>query len=130
MNDTSVIHIAVETMILATKLGAPILAAAELRAHHGSGRTAGPLRSQALVAPLPGPSRVAEHLPDLSGARHDRRCDPVGGGELETGVVAEAHCYKVTRTIGFVRAEAWDVDRNDLIATAQAAFALTGPRPA
>ena len=44
------------------------------------------------------------------------------------GVVAEAHCYKLTRTIGFVRAEAWDVDRSDLVATAQAAFVLNRPR--
>ena len=47
-----------------------------------------------------------------------------------TGVVAEAHCYKLTRTIGFVRAEAWDVDKSDLIATAQAAFVLNRPNPA
>ncbi len=41
-----------------------------------------------------------------------------------TGVTAEAHCYKLTRSIAFVRAEAWDLDRSDLIATAQAAFVL------
>ena len=45
------------------------------------------------------------------------------------GVTAEAHCYKLTRSIGFVRAEAWDVDRGDLVATAQAAFMLNRARP-
>jgi acyl-coenzyme A thioesterase PaaI-like protein len=39
-------------------------------------------------------------------------------------VVASAHCYKVTRTIAFLRAEAWDASREDLVATAQAAFTL------
>ena len=49
--------------------------------------------------------------------------------ELGLGVTCEAHCYKLTRTIGFVRAEAWDADRSDLVATAQAAFVLNRPKP-
>lgn len=39
-------------------------------------------------------------------------------------VVASAHCYKVTRSIAFLRAEAWDASREDPVATAQAAFTL------
>ena len=60
----------------------------------------------------------------------DLRIDYMRPARPRMGVTAEAHCYKLTRTIGFVRAEAWDEDRGDPIATAQAAFALTGPRPA
>jgi uncharacterized protein (TIGR00369 family) len=60
----------------------------------------------------------------------DLRIDYMRPARPRMGVTAEAHCYKLTRTIGFVRAEAWDEDRSDPIATAQAAFALTGPRPA
>ena len=59
----------------------------------------------------------------------DLRIDYMRPARPRLGVTAEAHCYKLTRTIGFVRAEAWDEDRSDPIATAQAAFALTGPRP-
>ena len=40
-----------------------------------------------------------------------------------------AHCYKLTRSIAFVRAVAWDVDPADPVATAQAAFALPADRP-
>ena len=60
----------------------------------------------------------------------DLRIDYMRPARPRLGVTAEAHCYKLTRTIGFVRAEAWDEDASDPIATAQAAFALTGPRPA
>jgi len=65
----------------------------------------------------------------FSTATLDLRIDYMRPAAPRTGVIAEAHCYKLTRTIGFVRAEAWDVDRSDLIATAQAAFVLNRPRP-
>jgi uncharacterized protein (TIGR00369 family) len=54
----------------------------------------------------------------------DLRIDYLRPAAPRTGVTAEAHAYRLTRTIGFVRAEAWDVDRSDLVATAQAAFML------
>ncbi len=57
----------------------------------------------------------------------DLRIDYMRPAAPRTGITAEAHCYKVTRTIAFVRAEAWDVDRTDLVATAQAAFVLNRP---
>ena len=66
----------------------------------------------------------------FSTATLDLRIDYLRAAAPRAGVVAEAHCYKLTRTIGFVRAEAWDADRSDLIATAQAAFVLNRPRPA
>ena len=58
----------------------------------------------------------------------DLRIDYLRPAAPREGVTVEAHCYKVTHNIGFVRAEAWDIDRTDLIATAQAAFILNRPR--
>jgi len=57
----------------------------------------------------------------------DLRIDYLRAAAPRTGVTCEAFGYKTTRSIGFVRAEAWDVDRGDLIATAQAAF-MINPR--
>ena len=59
----------------------------------------------------------------------DLRSDYMRAAAPRAGVVAEAHCYKITRTVAFVRAEAWDADRSDPIATAQAAFILNRPAP-
>lgn len=66
----------------------------------------------------------------FSTATLDLRIDYMRAAAPRAGVIAEAHCYRLTHTIGFVRAEAWDTDRSDLIATAQAAFVLNRPRPA
>ncbi len=54
----------------------------------------------------------------------DLRIDYMRPAAPRAGVTAEAHCYKLTQSIAFVRAEAWDVDRADLVATAQATFIL------
>jgi uncharacterized protein (TIGR00369 family) len=54
----------------------------------------------------------------------DLRIDYMRPAKPRSGLTCEAHCYRLTRTIGFVRAEAWDEDRSDLVATAQAAFML------
>src|SRR4051794_37419290 len=64
----------------------------------------------------------------FSTATLDLRIDYMRPAAPRAGVTCEAHCYKLTRTIGFVRAEAWDADRSDLVATAQAAFVLNRPR--
>ncbi len=54
----------------------------------------------------------------------DLRIDYMRAAEPGLGVFAEAHCYKVTRFIAFVRASAWDRDKDDPVATAQAAFMI------
>ena len=54
----------------------------------------------------------------------DLRIDYLRAAGPRLGITAEAHCYKLSRSIGFVRAQAWDVDSSDLVATAQATFML------
>jgi uncharacterized protein (TIGR00369 family) len=56
----------------------------------------------------------------------DLRIDYMRSAAPRAGVTAVAHCYKMTRSIAFVRAHAYDVDPDDPIATAQAAFVLHG----
>jgi uncharacterized protein (TIGR00369 family) len=68
-------------------------------------------------------SSRADRLPT---ATLDLRIDYMRPAAPRAGVICEAHCYKLTRTIAFVRAQAWDVDPADPIATAQGAFVLQG----
>jgi uncharacterized protein (TIGR00369 family) len=60
----------------------------------------------------------------------DLRIDYMRPAEPRREVIAMARCYKLTRSIAFVRATAYEDDEADPIATVQAAFAFTGPRPA
>jgi uncharacterized protein (TIGR00369 family) len=60
----------------------------------------------------------------------DLRIDYMRPAAPRADVIAEAHCYKLTRTIAFVRASAYDADPADPIATAQAAFVLNRPEGA
>lgn len=59
-----------------------------------------------------------------SPATLDLRIDHLRPARPRTDVTCSAHCYKATRTIAFLRADAWDTSPDDLIATAQAAFIL------
>ena len=66
------------------------------------------------------------HQTGGSCATLDLRIDYMRSAEPGRDVFARAHCYKLTRTIGFVRAIAYEDDPEDPIATAQGAFALSG----
>jgi uncharacterized protein (TIGR00369 family) len=57
----------------------------------------------------------------------DLRIDYLRPAAPRAGLVCEAHGYKLTRSVGFVRDQAWDVDPADPVATAQAAF-MINPR--
>ena len=54
----------------------------------------------------------------------DLRIDYMRAAAPGQDVFAHAHCYKLTRSVAFVRAQAYDRDPADPIATAQAAFML------
>jgi len=59
-----------------------------------------------------------------STATLDLRINYMRPATPERDVYAHAHCYRATRSVGFVRAVAYHEDRNDPIATASAAFIL------
>ena len=59
----------------------------------------------------------------------DLRIDYMRAAEPGRDLIARANCYKLTHTIAFVRAIAFDSDEDDPVATAQAAFSLS-PAPA
>jgi uncharacterized protein (TIGR00369 family) len=60
----------------------------------------------------------------------DLRIDYMRAAQPRREVIALARCYKLTRSIAFVRASAFEDSEADPVATAQAAFAFTGPRSA
>jgi len=59
-----------------------------------------------------------------STATLDLRIDYLRPAETRRDVYAEAHCYKITRSVAFVRASCHDGDPNHLVATAQGTFIL------
>ena len=54
----------------------------------------------------------------------DLRIDYMRAAEPDRDLFAQAHCYKVTRSVAFVRAQAYERDPADPVATVQAAFML------
>lgn len=55
----------------------------------------------------------------------DLRIDHLRPAAPRAGITVEANCFRITRSVGFVRAQAWDVDPGDPVAIAQAAFMFT-----
>ena len=54
----------------------------------------------------------------------DLRIDYMRAAEPGLDVFARAHCYRITHSVAFVRATAYDRDPEDPVATVQAAFML------
>jgi uncharacterized protein (TIGR00369 family) len=54
----------------------------------------------------------------------DLRIDYLRAAEPGLDIFAHAHCFKITRSVAFVRATAYDRTREDPVAAAQAAFML------
>ena len=69
-------------------------------------------------------STAKDGVATFSTATLDLRIDYMRPAAPRADITASAHCYKLTRTIAFVRAHAYDADPDDPIATAQAAFIL------
>jgi uncharacterized protein (TIGR00369 family) len=65
----------------------------------------------------------------VSIATLDLRIDYMRAAEPGLDIFARAHCYKLTHSIGFVRAVAYDRAVEDPVATAQAAFMLNTGEP-
>jgi len=59
----------------------------------------------------------------------DLRIDYLRAAEPGLDILAYAQCYKLTRSVAFVRAVAFDRDRDDPVATVQATFMLDSSRP-
>lgn len=54
----------------------------------------------------------------------DLRIDYMRAAEPGLDVFARAHCYRITHSVAFVRATAYDRDPEDPVATVQAAFMI------
>ena len=60
----------------------------------------------------------------------DLRIDYMRPAKPELDLLVTAKCYRLTRTVGFVRAFAYETMPDDPIAAAQAAFIITSPAKA
>ena len=78
----------------------------------------------ALLDTCCGTAVMMSHKKPSSTATLDLRINYMRPATPERAVYAHAHCYRATRTVGFVRAVAFHEDKDDPIATASAAFIL------
>lgn len=59
----------------------------------------------------------------------DLRIDYMRAAEPGKDIFAKAHCFKITRSVAFVRAVAYENDPDDAVATATATFMLDSSKP-
>ncbi len=67
---------------------------------------------------------------DVTYATLDLRLDWLRPALPGKDVYSEAHCYRLSRSVAFIRAEVWQDDRAHPVATAQSAFMLGTPSTA
>jgi uncharacterized protein (TIGR00369 family) len=64
---------------------------------------------------------------NITYATLDLRLDWLRPASAQKPVYSEAHCYRLTRSVAFIRAEVWQDDRLQPVASAQSAFMLGTP---
>jgi uncharacterized protein (TIGR00369 family) len=64
---------------------------------------------------------------NITYATLDLRLDWLRPANTRQPVYSEAHCYRLTRSVAFIRAEVWQDDRSQPVASAQSAFMLGTP---
>lgn len=79
----------------------------------------------ALLDQASGLAALSSFEENMPVATLDLRIDYMRAGKPGQTILAEAHAYKTTSSIAFVRAIAHDGDRDDPIATSQACFMTT-----
>ncbi|MEI6546534.1 MAG: PaaI family thioesterase [Burkholderiales bacterium] len=64
---------------------------------------------------------------NITYATLDLRLDWLRPASTQQPVYSEAHCYRLTRSVAFIRAEVWQADRSQPVASVQSAFMLGTP---